>query len=281
MFKISRKFKTFALVFLFASGFFYLSYSAKKSETPTWYQGAAYRLVAPLAKGLRGVSHLLTSFYSNYIGLRDARKENQKLQQEIIQLRSELLHLQEEKRSWGELSSLIETLNPVLHQGRAARVVGYDPSFTTRSITIDQGLESGVKEDQVVLGQGGVIGRVLKAGPSHSQVLLITDLHSNVDVIDQQTRARGTLVGMRKGVGLNRDRWLTKAEYILGQEEIHPGDLLLTSGQDGIFPEGLPVGAVSTVKKDENGLFWRAEVEPSVEMTKLEEVLVLRGTMDQ
>ena len=76
-------------------------------------------------------------------------------------------------------------------------------------------------------------------------------------------------------MGLKRERWLTEAEYVSASEEIRTGDLLLTSGLDGVFPKGLPVGVVGEVKKDHSGLFWQAEVEPYTELNKLEQVLVL------
>jgi len=215
------------------------------------------------------------SGYHHYIGLWGAQKENEHLKTENQELRSEWLQAKEENQKLNLRLGNIEKAPIPNPKATAARVVGYDPLPSYRSITLNRGSQDGVKKDQAVVAAGGVIGRVLKVSPNNSQVLLITDLSSAVDVLDEKTRARGTLVGLRKKIGLNRDRSLTKAEYVSGQDEIHPGDLLLTSGMDGVFPPGWPVGVVGAVQKDANGLFWQAEVEPYVEMTNLEEVLVL------
>lgn len=273
--------KRFGLVILFFVGFLYLSYSASHSPSPAWYQRAVLKGVSPLAKGVRSFSGFMASVYRDYLGLRGIRLENQRLQADVTQTRNQLQALSEENHRLNLRLGLQENSVGVGREGRTARVVGYDPSLLRQSLLLDRGSGTGIVLDQAVVAPEGVVGRVLKVGPDTSQVLLITDLSSSVDVVDEKTRARGTLVGMKKGVGLRRERWLTRAEYVSAHDEILPGDLLLTSGMDGIFPAGIPVGRVSSVKKDENGLFWEAEVEPQVETTKLEEVLVLNSAPER
>ncbi len=271
----SRRIKTWLFIAIFTIGFCYLSWSASHNPNPPWYQRAAYRLVSPVAIGLKKTSGFVTSFYHHYLALRGAREENEKLKNELAALRGTLIQTQEENRQFSLRLGNAENLGSKKISGKAARVVGFDPSPSFRSMVLDVGAEQGVQKDQAVVAQGGLVGRVLKVSGKNSQVMLITDLNSSVDVLDEVTRARGTLVGLRKSLGLNRDQWLTQAEYVLAQEEIHPGDLLLTSGMDGVFPQGWPVGIVDSVKKDLNGLFWRAEVRPYVELNKVEEVVVL------
>src|SRR5262249_29712852 len=188
--------------------------------------------------------------------------------------------LQEENQSLRQAQGQYRQNGLSTAEAKLARVVGYDPSLVYRSITIDGGSDDGLHNDQVVVAGGGGVGGILRTGSRMSQVLLVTDLHSAVDVLDARTRARGTLVGLRKQMALQRERWLTEAEYVSASEEIREGDLLLTSGQDGVFPKGLPIGIVAAVKKDSSGLFWQAEVEPYAELNKLEEVLVLNPNQE-
>ncbi|KAB2836475.1 rod shape-determining protein MreC, partial [bacterium] len=258
-----------------AGGLVYLSRSGAGAPNPTWYQGLAQRVVSPVAQVFSGVAARLRGFSEGYLQWRGDQQLRLELEAELAALREEALRLREENRGLKAEAGIFAENGLNESEGRPARVIGYDPIPAFRSITIDRGSDHGVAPDQVVVAGGGVVGRVMRAGGRSSQVLLVTDLNSAVDVVDARTRARGLLVGKRKDMGLKRERWMTQAEYVSASEEIVPGDLLLTSGLDGVFPKGLPVGVVGAVKKDPSGLFWQAEVDPYVELNKLEEVLVL------
>lgn len=275
MLRIQRKWKWLFFAALGAGGLVYLSRSGAGVPNPTWYQGLAQRVVSPAAQVFSGVAARLRGFSEGYLQWRGDQQLRLELEAELAALRDEVLRLREENRALKAEAGVFAENGLTEGEGRPARVIGYDPIPAFRSITIDRGSDHGVAPDQVVVAGGGVVGRVMRAGGRSSQVLLVTDLNSAVDVVDARTRARGLLVGKRKDMGLKRERWMTQAEYVSASEEIVPGDLLLTSGLDGVFPKGLPVGVVGAVKKDPSGLFWQAEVDPYVELNKLEEVLVL------
>lgn len=275
MFRLQRKWKWLLFAALVAGGLVYLSRSGAGAPNPTWYQALAQRVVSPAARVFTGGAARWRDFSDSYLQWRRDRQRRVELEAELAALRVEALRLREENRALKAESVLFAENGLAKGEGRPARVIGYDPVPAFRSITIDRGREHGVMPDQVVVAGGGVVGRVMRSGSRSSQVLLVTDLNSAVDVVDARTRARGLLVGKRKEMGLKRERWMTQAEYVSASEEIVSGDLLLTSGLDGVFPKGLPVGVVGAVKKDSSGLFWQAEVDPYVELHKLEEVLVL------
>ncbi len=271
---ITRKNVLLALLALAITGVYWF-FPVTAPSGVSWHQRAAYRTLQPFALFWRKTAGATGSLYRNYLHLSAVQKENQKLKQEIKGLNIEVLRLKEAERllaSYRKLSSLA---------GNTAEVVGYDPISPFRSITINKGLNQGVREDMGVLADGALLGRVVRVGPGHAQVLLITDPDHAVDVIDERSRARGILVGLKKNLELKRERWLTKAEYFTGAEEVKVGDLLLTSGMDGVFPKGIPVGEIRSIEKDPGGLFWQAEVEPRAELTKLEEVLVLVPNDDE
>jgi rod shape-determining protein MreC len=253
----------------------YLARSGQHASQPRWDQRVAIAIVGPVSKALGGAARRASDFFRHWTELSDAQRDKAALLEERDRLKADLRRLEEENSQLRRLSQLFAESGLEAPEAKAVRVLGQDSSPLRRSLTIDAGRNDGVVPDQVVLAKGGVVGRILQAGPDRSQVLLITDLDSSVDIVAARTRARGILVGLRREMGLKRERWLTQAEYVSAADEILAGDLLLTSGQDGVFPKGLPVGVVEKVEKDSSGLFWKAEVQPYAELSNLEEVLVL------
>ncbi len=205
------------------------------------------------------------------------------------QLLSQLETLRlENRRLYGELVLLQERVaredraqNHALQLGLAtgagitASVVGRDTGGRFESLWVGVGKNRGVQVRDTVFAQGGLVGRVLKVHDSMAQVLLITDRQSVVDVLDLRTRAQGSLRGEKHKMSMGREGRLTYGEYFSAKQEVLSGDLLVTTGQDGLFPGGIPVGTVEAVLQDSTGLFQNAMVVPYVEMEKLEEVLIL------
>jgi rod shape-determining protein MreC len=273
--QIPRRWKGACYFFILALGFAYLAYSAHRSPAPTRYQRAVLRIVSPAIQGIRSASGGVASLFGDYAKLRGVSRENSRLKTDLERSAAAQSALREELHRLSLLLRLQESQLGSGSSGLIARVIGYDPAPARRSLWIDRGSRDGIELDQAVVDDRGLVGRIFKLATNSAQVLLLTDPHSVVDVVDQQSRARGTLTGLKKQMSLNRERWLTQAEYISAQEEIRPGDLLLSSGLDGVFPAGLPVGTVSEVQKDASGLFLNAQVLPQVEFMKLEAVRVL------
>ncbi len=121
-----------------------------------------------------------------------------------------------------------------------------------------------------VISPEGVVGQILKVAPHYATVLLVTDYNSAIDSIVQKTRARAIV----EGKGENR----CQLKYLLRAEEVNVGDVILTSGLGGNFPKGLLIGEIRKVEKKGYGIFQYAEIAPSVDLTKLEEVLVITKT---
>jgi cell shape-determining protein MreC len=112
-----------------------------------------------------------------------------------------------------------------------------------------------------------VVGQVFAASPSAARVLLIEDPSSGIDAIVARSRARGIVEG-------GSDAGCT-LKYVKRGEEIRVGDEIVTSGLDGTFPKGVPLGTITGIIPGERGLFQSAEVRPSVDFSKVEEVLVV------
>ena len=148
-----------------------------------------------------------------------------------------------------------------------ANVVAEDLSPWFQAVIIDQGSASGIGPGMPVITDSGVVGVVVGTTPGASKVLLILGPQSRVDVYIQRTRARGSVRG--------RSQQDCELAYVLREEDVRPGDLVLTSGLAAVYPKGLVVGEVSRVERLPHGLFQHAELQPAVDFRKLEEVFVI------
>lgn len=149
-----------------------------------------------------------------------------------------------------------------------ARVIGRDPSNLARYIIVDQGSAEGIKAGMPVVTPEGLVGRVTATGTHWAKVLLIIDPSSSVNAVVQSTRATGVVQGDVNG------RLVIK--YVPQGEAIKTGDLILTSGMGGSFPKRLVIGQVTQVHKRDIELFQEATIQPVVDFTRLEFVLILK-----
>jgi rod shape-determining protein MreC len=117
----------------------------------------------------------------------------------------------------------------------------------------------------------GVVGRVQAVGDRTADVLVLSDRNSSIAVRVERTRARGNVRGLGKPDAC-------KLDYALRTEDIIEGDVLATAGTDGVFPRGLPVGRITQLRRSANGLFQDARVIPAVDVTRVEEVLVVTSS---
>jgi rod shape-determining protein MreC len=148
----------------------------------------------------------------------------------------------------------------------AAQVIGASGSELSRSVYIDKGEKDHIKPDMAVITADGIVGKVLRVYRSTSQVLLINDQTSGVGALLDKTRLQGILRGTSAGEAV--------LEKVMSDESVPPGELVLTSGGDGVFPKGLLVGRVTKVSAG-NDLFLNIRVRPAADLSKLEEVLVV------
>jgi rod shape-determining protein MreC len=150
-----------------------------------------------------------------------------------------------------------------------ARVIGVrlDPKGL-QIVTIDRGAEDGLARMMPVVVAQGVVGRVHIVASRTADVLLLSDRNSSIATRVERSRARANV----RGTG---DPDVCRLDYAVRSDDLVEGDLLVTSGTDGVFPRGLPVGRVKNLKKQGQGLYQKADVIPAVDLTKLEEVLVV------
>jgi rod shape-determining protein MreC len=194
------------------------------------------------------------------------RAENRELKQQIEQMRIEQVRLSEDAAQARRLQSLLAFKEQTIAKTVPAQVIGSSGSDLSQSIYIDKGSSDGIAQDMAVITVGGIVGKVLRVYPTTSLVLMINDQSSGVGALLEKSRLQGVLRGSPNGE-LILDR-------VMGDEKVSPGDVLLSSGGDQIFPKGLPVGTVTKVSPGKE-LFLNIKVKPAADLSRLEEVLVV------
>src|SRR5580692_6924007 len=223
--------------------------------------------IAPLEKALTWTQMTSSNIWHNYFYLRGVRAENRSLKAELERMNIEQARLSQDADQARRLQALLGFKERFISQTMAAQVIGSSGSELSRSVYIDKGYKDGIKPDMAVITADGIVGKVLRADNRHvAQVLLIDDQTSGVGAILDKTRLQGILRGTPTGEVV--------LEKVMSDETVPVGELVLTSGGDGIFPKGLLVGKVTKVAPG-NDLFLSIRVRPAADLSKLEEVLVV------
>ncbi len=226
----------------------------------------AVDVVTPLEKALHWVQTSTGNVWHNYFYLRGVRAENRNLKQQIERMSLEQVRISQDADQARRLQALLAFKEQFISRTMAAQVIGSSGSELSRSVYIDKGESDGIKPDMAVITADGIVGKVLRVYRSTSQVLLIDDQTSGVGAILDKTRIQGILRGTPAGEVV--------LEKVMSDEAVPPGEMVLTSGGDGIFPKGLLVGRVTKVTPG-NELFLNIRVRPAADLSKLEEVLVV------
>jgi len=248
---------------------FFLAYQIKGDNDVRLIRLWAVTVFGPVERAVRGTYDGGTALFEDYIALHNARQENRRLSTELDEARLRLHELGARAAQADQLAALLELKQtysraPLL----AAQVIAASPAAPSRTVLIDRGSEDGLEVNMAVLTPDGIVGKLVTVFPRASQVLLITDQKSGVGVMLVGTN----LLGVVKGGGGT----LCQLDYIPNLETVAPGTLLLTSGQDQLFPRGLPVGRVVSARPGE--AFQEIVVEPAAPLGRLDHVLVLAGS---
>jgi rod shape-determining protein MreC len=225
----------------------------------------AVSAITPVEKAIVTVQTGASDLWHSYFYLRGVRQENRQLKEQIEQLQLEQVRLQQDANQAHRLQTLLGFKEQFISKTLAAQVIGSSGSEQSRLVYLDKGSRDGIQQDMAVISADSVVGRVISVFRNTSQVLLINDQTSGVGAILEQSRVLGVMQGKASG-GLVIDK-------IMVDEDIKPGDKVLTSGGDLIFPKGLLIGTVSKIDKGPE--FLQISVKPAAKLDRLEEVLVI------
>jgi rod shape-determining protein MreC len=257
-------------IFFICFALFLLSSSPGLKQPWNPVEQLIIEITAPFQKLIRQTINATRDFWTNYFYLVDVRRENGRLKQEMDSLKRENSQFKELLAAHERLRSLLQFKEVIRRPVVAAQVIGIDPTGWFKSVIIDKGKNAGLSWDMPVVNASGVVGRIVSVSNNYAKVLLIIDQNSAVDCLTQRSRDRGMVKGTSGQI--------CKMDYMAKSSNAAVGDLVVTSGLGGLFPKGLPVGEISEVKEGEAKLFKEIDVMPSVDFSKLEEVLVILTT---
>jgi rod shape-determining protein MreC len=231
----------------------------------------AVTAVTPVASTIEAMRNGTTGFFSSYFELRNARAQSRQLRTEVDRLRLENQLLKNDLASAQRAELLAGFQARSLSKMIGARVIGATPGVGTKSVLIDRGSAAGVRRGMAVVTPDGIVGRVVAVFPFASQVLSVTDPGFAAGVESQKNHVHGVL----KGLGNDSDR----VDFVPTGQKVEVGEMFFTSGEDRIFPKGLPVGKVTGVH--DGGNFQDITVDPSGTGNAPEEVLIILDAVHQ
>jgi rod shape-determining protein MreC len=246
----------------------YLAYAKKAKGRPlNAFDRAVVWVSAPLQRSVTGIGFGIVDAWQNYVSLRHVHDENLALHREVLRLREQVARDEEARAENDRLRKDLAYAEAAPAPAVVAPVVGWSPKAEYLSLMIGKGSADGIQPGMAVVVPDGVVGRVNEAFSKAAIVILLGDPRLLVPVRIQRSRARATV----RGKGERQPCQLIRA---VRTDDIEDGDIAVTEGVE-VFPKGLVVGKVRNVARPKFGLFQTADVAPAVDVSKVEEVLVL------
>lgn len=243
-----------------------LTWKVKNRVPVIMFENAVLSITRPLQQAATWTTQSLRGVWDNYVYLVNVQRDNQRLREETKWLRQENHRYLEAYLQYQRLQRLLNFREQTPRDVMAAAVVGRNANSWTEIIYINRGTRDKVAKGFAVVTHDGLVGQVIHAAPALSQVMLLTDFRSGVDALVQRTRASGVVAG--------RGRHLAELKFLPVGADLQPGDRLISSGMGGVFPKGLIIGEVKDIHRN-GGQTQQVEIQPSVDFSHLEEVLVL------
>ena len=249
-----------------------LAYQVKSGSDVRLIRVWAVTAVTPLARALESTRSGVTTFSGSYLTLRDTREQNRAMREELGRLKMENQFLRTELSTADRARALSVFQARTQSRTLAARVIGTGAGAGSKVVFVDRGSVEGVEKGMAVVTPDGIVGKVIAAFPTASQVVLITDPAFAAGVISQKNRVHGILKGQGSG--------LCRIDRVQSEEKVEVGEWFYTSGDDRVFPKGIPAGQVKAVRP--GAAFQEIFLEPSGLRNGIEELLiVLEGVHQQ
>ncbi len=268
-----RRFRDAAVcVALLALPFFFLRSNLREPQKLTALDRTILQISAPIQYVATQLALGVSGIWQEYVYLIDVKRDNDRLRDENARLREANFRLQAASTENHWLRRLLQLRDQVKGTMLSAQVIGKEisPFFRVIRLRLDRGDRDRVKDGMPVLTADGLVGQVRRTWGRHSDVLLVADKTSAIDVVVQRTGARGML----KGTG-SAEHYACRLEHLSREDDVQVGDLIVTSGLGQRFPAQILVGRIHQLTKKEFGLYQEATVVPAVNFSRLEEVLIL------
>jgi rod shape-determining protein MreC len=233
--------------------------------------------LSPVQRGVGAVVGGVGEAWRGWAFHRETYEANRRLESRVRQLETELQARSFQAQEAQRLRELLGLRQAVPMDTIAAQVVGRDGVPWFRTLTLDRGEADGITLNAPVMSPTGVVGRVFAVGPHAARVQVLLDRDGAAGVLVERSRVPGVVSGQVSSQAAGAEDLVLK--YVPERSDVVVGDVVVTSGMEGIYPKGLVVGRVRFVGQG-SGLFRDIRVEPSARFDRLEEVLVVRQVKD-
>lgn len=268
MIKYLKEYRFYITLFLFLLiPVIALDTTSRAPRDYRFYDRVILGITAPIQTAISWTLEQAVDVYQGYLYLWNVKTQNTRLFEENRKLLGQIAGLKEAQNENTRLRELLNFQEKMKLETIVARVIAKDVSTEFRAVRINRGENAGIKKGMAVVTYEGVVGRVMRTTGTTADVVTILDLLSAVDGVIERSRARGVVEGLTDE--------MCQLKFTLRVDDIQVGDLLLSSGLGGIYPRGVAIGTVSKVNKKPFGITQDVEVKPSVDFTKLEEVMIV------
>jgi rod shape-determining protein MreC len=229
-------------------------------------EAVTFGVFAEVQRAASSVIGGVRASWGDYFALQQVHSENLRLQEELAQLR---IGLQQERalaQQSRTLQELLDLRGRTALMTTAAGVIGSGASPDFRTITIDKGSADGLRPDMAVISPAGVVGRIVTPSARAAKVQLLIDRNAGAAALVERSRAQGVVEGTGGNLRLN---------FVSGTADVVVGDMLVTSGIEGIYPKGFVIGQIESIERGA-GEFSNIVIRPAVDFSSLEAVLVVQ-----
>lgn len=268
-----KRFRDAALcIVLLALPFFVLRANLKDPSRTNAFDRVILEASAPIQYGTTQFAQGVSALLQEYVYLVDVKGDNDRLRSENARLLEDNNRLAIAATENRRLRRLLQLRDELRGNLLSAQVIGKEvsPYFRVTRVVLDRGERDHVRPGMPVLTADGLVGQIRRTYSKYADVLLTADKTSAIDVVVQRNGARGML----KGTGAE-ENYICQLEQLSRDDDVQPGDVIVTSGLGQRFPASILVGTIKEVTKREFGLYQEATVLPAVHFSRLEEVLVL------
>jgi len=227
--------------------------------------------ILPVERASQRVVESTRNFYQSYLALRQVHQQNQALQAEVARLELQNQQLREAARELPKMDALLGFRRSYGMKTEAAQVISGGASADAQAVYLDRGSNAGLGRNMAVITPEGVVGKLSQVLSTSAQVLLVTDFDSGVGALIGNAGVHGLL----RGLGAGR----VELRNILKDEPVTVGEAVVTSGEDQVYPKGLPIGTVWAIQPSTDGVFKTAQVKLAANLGELEQVLVVTGSL--
>lgn len=262
-----KKLKIFLNVAVCAVALFGVSKRQYRVDRTTIFEGLMIETFAPIQRMVTFAQGETNAIFEHYVANINASKNKSLLEKKLAESEGRVFYFNEMELENTRLKDLLEFSADIPHKKVLAQVVAWDSSSDFQTIRINKGKKDGINLQSTVVTAKGLVGYVYRITNHFADILTILDPNNRTDALIQRTRSHGILEGYSGG--------RTIMKYVTRSEPVILGDIVLTSGLGNVYPKGIRIGRVARIERESYGITQHVEIIPSVDFSRLEEVMVL------